>query len=465
MDDKYLDNVFREKMELPQQHDFDELAWLDLESRLEDKRKRRIIPWRWLAAAAVLLPMLMMSFYFYYELRQTEQQLAKLETKMNNLLHKKEAKATHQVVDEKSLALNDDLVENVGITRQRTTTQSMEMTSSTNQSTTSNAKLSINKGAKPITIQPKGNTQAIATNTKSTTTKNYQEAILKEEREVENIFVLTPLAKAANDTRAASALFLSPKNKIAKNGFTRRKTIPNLNHLHLIYNDNTLETKENLWERTTAFVLPVGFEVSVNSFGGTKIPMTAPLTTIQSEKPYFDNQGIEVAANFINGVDLTIGTNLADYQYITTTISQDFPNAEPNGVGDVFNNVTVTETVVQIPVGLRYNFGNHDDVFTPFVEMGGIAKRSIHKEHSFEFLPQARGENPYKIIPPSNKQITNNFAMNTASVSGGVKWNPNIKNRILDNVVIQAEAIVNTDFETPQPTWTAGVGVSANYMF
>lgn len=465
MDDNYLDNVFREKLELPQEHDFDESAWLDLESRLEDKRKHRIVPWRWLAAAGILLPMLMMSFYFYYELRQTEQQLAKLETKMNNLLNKKTTKNGDKADSETHLAMNDNMVENALIIRQSATRpKSVDADLAINHSTKkASAKSATSTYSQSNAIHSTTSPQVIEKEIEQTTNKNTEKEIVKKS-ERNATFPMTALAKAESDRRAESAFFLASKNKVAISNFKRKSVVTNLNHFNLNYAEHTFEKKENVWTRATEYFLPIGFEVSTGTFAGTQVPTSAPLATIQNNKPYFNNQGIEVAANFMNGVDLTVGANIANYSYETTTIDQDFPNVEPNVADDIFNNVTVTEDVVQIPVGLKYNFGDYDDVFAPFVEIGGIAKRSVQKHHRFEYLPIARGDEPYAILPKP-QQITDNFAMNTASVSGGLKWNPNMKNKVLNNVVIQAEAFVNADFETPQTAWTAGVGLSANYMF
>ena len=62
---------------------------------------------------------------------------------------------------------------------------------------------------------------------------------------------------------------------------------------------------------------------------------------MSNEKPFLENNGVEVAANLINGVDLMLGANFAKYSYVTTTIGQDFPSSEPNNAGDIFNNVKV----------------------------------------------------------------------------------------------------------------------------
>lgn len=461
MDDKYLDNVFREKLELSQQHDFDESAWLDLESRLEDKRKRKSIPWRWLAAAGILLPMLMMSFYFYYELRQTEQQLAKLEMKMNKLFKKKEAKTNGKVDKETSLAMNDNMVENILIIRQ-SATRPKSMKSETLKYSTKVVDESATNEHQSNVVYPATSPQIIKKEINRTIT-NTTEGVSKSDED-NTAFPTTALTKTEKNRNAENAFFLDSKDKIAINDSKRKGVVTNLNHFNLNFINHRVQKKENLWTRATEYFLPVGFEVSVGAFAGTQVPTSEPLATIQSRKPYFKNNGIEVAANFINGVDLTIGANIAKYSYKTTTINQDFPNVEPNTPGDIFNNLTVTEDVVQIPVGLKYNFGHYNDVFAPFVEIGGIAKRSSQRHHRFEYLPIARGNEPYAILPKP-QQITDNFVMNTASVSGGLKWNPNIKNQIMDNVVIQAEAFVNADFEPSQTAWTAGIGLSANYMF
>lgn len=463
MEDKYLDNVFREKLELPQQHDFDESAWLDLENQLEEKSKRRIIiPWRWVAAAGIMLPMLMMSFYFYYELQQTEQQLANLETKMNNLLSSKGTKSNENLNNK--VATNTNLVENAIVLRQSATRpKSVEDITLTRKSQNySLSDLSDNNIAESVK-QSKENADITNSKVKTTLTNN-QVNILKEEEEIKEVVETTFLAKIESNSRAKNAYALNPKNKVATNGFKRKKTIPNLNHLGFIHNTTESNRKENFWERTTEFFTPVGFEVSIGTQRGIQIPESMPLATIKDEKPYFKSNGVEVAANFINGVDLVLGAAFAKYSYVTTTIGQDFPNVEPNNIGDIFNNVQVTDEVVQVPIGLRYNFGNYDDVFAPFAEIGMIAQRNIQRGHRFEYLPMSRGEEPYAILPTPQKS-NDSFAVNTATASVGVKWNPNIKNRILNNVVIQAEAFVNADNETPELEWTAGVGVSASYSF
>lgn len=457
MDDKYLDNVFREKLELPQQHDFDESAWLDLENRLENKSRRRIVPWRWLAAAGILLPMLMMSFYFYYELRQTERQLARLETKMNNLLQQSESKGGQDVSNKAALATNN-LVENAVMLRKSATKpKSEESALSSNES-----------------LFPKGNSSEVNSLTMNenrqkwsiqtpTVTMEDDNLIIKEEEAIAEVANLS-FSKKESDQIAVNSTFLESKNKVAANGFKQRQTVPELNYFNMIQNENKLKMKESVWTQATEYFIPVGFEVSIGSFAGTQVPTTTPIATIQNEKPFFNNQGVELAANFINGVDLIVGANFANYSYLTTTISQDFPSVAPNAVGDIFNNVMVTEDVVQVPVALKYNFGEYDDVFAPFIEIGGIAKRSVKKHHRFEYLPTSRGDEPYA-IRPKPQRIRDDFAMNTASVAGGIKWNPKVKNQVLDNVVIQAETFVNADFETPETVWSVGVGVSANYMF
>ena len=461
MEDNYLDNVFREKLELPQEHDFDESAWLDLENRLEEKSKRRIIiPWRWVTAAGIMLPMLMMSFYFYYELQETEQQLANLETKMNKLLNNKEAKSNGNKSDETSR--NNNLVENAIVLRQSAIRpKSMESIASTKESKNSLYKTLDDNLIK--SFNQKKETKITTAIKAEATLVNNQIKVLQEEED-KTTSKMIALEKTVRDSKTEDVVFLSPKNKTASNGFQRKKVVPNFNIPSMINNTQQESMQKSLWDRTTQFFTPVGFEVGVGTLRGVQVPKSMPLATIKNEKPYFKSNGVEVAANFVNGVDLVLGAAFAKYSYVTTTIGQDFPNIEPNNVGDIFNEVEVTDEIVQIPVGLKYNFGHYDDVFAPFAEIGLIAQRNIQRRHRFEYLPITRGNEPYAILPKPQK-INDSFAVNTATAAVGLKWNPNIKNRILDNVVIQAEAFVNADNETPEVEWTAGVGVSASYSF
>lgn len=451
MDDNYIDNLFREKFENPQQFDFDESAWLDLESRIDNGRKTRVIPWRWLASASILLPILMVSFYFYYELRQTEEQLAKLELKMNHLLTKKQTNTDKKISSESKIPYNKTVEHSIATRQSATRPKSVELAEST--PTIRSANLNKNSTNPVETSSPFPNI-------------NSNRKLIDSEVDIDkNEKVATsPTAILAQAVAKEKDIhFIEGKQKIvAKN--SNRQDFPIIQRLDFGNNAQVLDNKAQLREAIMTYFLPISFEIGVNTFSGTRIPATKSLATIQKSKPFFNGQGIEVGANFINGVDLTVGANITNYSYETTTIEQDFPSIEPNSVGDIFNNVTVTESVLQIPVGLKYIFGDYDDVVTPFVEVGGIAKRNVETSHRFEYLPLVRGNEPYAISPkPQRKK--ENLTMNTASVSGGLKWNPKTNNQLLNNLLIQAEVFVNADFEATETAWTAGVGLSANYIF
>ena len=452
MDDNYIDNLFRDKFEKPQQHDFDESAWLDLESRLDSRRKIRVIPWRWLASASILLPVLMVSFYFYYELRQTEEQLAKLELKMNHLLTKKQTHTEQKINSESKKPNNNKTVEHsIEAHQSATRPKSTELAESA-------------ATFKPTNLNGNAiNLVEVSSSTGFPTINNTRKSI-DYEINIEN----TPKIEGKSTTAQAIAKengihFIEGKQKVVSNN-SKHHDLPKIRRLGFENDVQVLDNKAQLRETIITYFLPIGFEISVGTFSGTQVPVNKPLATIQNSKPFFNGRGIEVAANFVNAVDLTVGASIANYSYETTTIEQDFPNVEPNSVGDIFNNVTVTESVLQIPVGLKYNFGNYDDAITPFVEVGGIAKRNIETGHRFEYLPLTRGDEPYAISPkPERKK--ENFAMNTASVSGGIKWNPKTNSQVLNNLIIQTEIFVNADFDASETAWAAGIGLSANYMF
>lgn len=450
MDDNYIDNLFREKFETPQQHDFDESAWLNLESRLESGRETRIIPWRWLAVAGILLPMLLVSSYFYYELRQTEAKLTKLELKLNHLLTKKQRHADSKINNNSSEPNNHNIEHALEIRQSVSHPKSFKAA----KSTTSNISVTAAQASNKYTTPP------IISNTN----------IVKEEIAPEINTIDVEESTSSSKATIAKAMinqtnidFIDGKQRVVTND-SKRKELPITYRSTLSEGEQTLNNKAQLQEVLMTYFLPIGFEISAGTFSGIQIPNSKHLATIQNAKPFLSSRGIEVAANFVNGVDLTVGANLASYSYETTTIEQDFPNVEPNSIGDIFNNVTVTEDIVQIPVGLRYNIGEYDNTIMPFVEVGGIAKRSIETSHRFEYLPSARGNKPYAISPKPQRE-KENFAMNTAFVSGGLKWNPKTRNQILNNVVVQAEVFVNADFETTETAWAAGVGLSANYLF
>lgn len=466
MDDKYLDDVFREKLELTQHHDFDEAAWLDLESQLEEEPKRRVIGWRWLAAAGILLPILLSSVYFYYELRNTETQLAKLETKINKLLKRATPETTEKIVNS-PLAANEEGtkqdVKNYNTTIATNSDSDHGIVNNQRQS----APLQITK-EEYRKMSKKGSNFNLGQSNVTTTPNNRNS-------DIENTIINNTLNKENRKNKestlitnanriAANAIYLNSKNRVASNGFPVPKT-PTMDYNGWIQKERILKVEESLWSQATAYVIPVGYEIGMTTQIGVQMPKAEkPLQVINETKPYVRSRGIEGAVNFGNGVDLTLGANFVNYSYQTSTIGQDFPSVEPNNIGDVFQNVAVTRDVVQTQVGLKYNFGDYEDVIAPFVELGGIAKRSVRQHHKFVYLPNRAGQESYAILPKP-QTITENFGMNTAVLASGLKWNPNVRNKVLDNVVLQAEAFVQADFETPTPEWTAGVGISANYMF
>jgi hypothetical protein len=443
MEDNYLDNVFSEKLELPQHHDFDESAWLDLESRLEEKPTRKIVWWRWAAAAGILLPMLLSSFYFYNQLKQTERQLANLENTMNRFLKKDAA----TVVKEEEV--NITLAENAQSPRQ-TTDDDVIATVSSNIETSNNiqkrATAPSNTFQKSInnnvsTFVTEDNTNAIAANlTEQNTTRRITETVNHSKE------------YATNPT------YLIANNEAYSKGFP----VPNtntVNYQNWINKERTLVVKESAWTQVQRQFIPIGFEVGTGLQGGIVLSQTL------SSKPFFNNEGVKVAVNLVNGTDLTLGANHAVYAYETQSITPDFPTVQPENPDDLFQKITVNETIVQVPIGLKYNFGYSEDVFSPFVEIGGIAKKSIQRTHKYEYLPTQKPSEPYAISPKPQK-IKEGFAMNTATASLGVKWNPNLpKSPILDNMIVQAEIFGNADFETENTQWMAGVGVSMSYAF
>lgn len=444
MEDNYLDNVFREKLELPQHHDFDEAAWLDLESRLEEKPNRKIIWWRWVAAAGILLPMLLSSFYFYHQLKQTELQLANLETKMNRFL-KKDA-ATNVREEEANMAL----AENAQTTHQTTDNEVFATTS--NPTNTPN--YTEKKGANTI-------------NTSKKSIDNNQPIALAAEQGINHVAIKNTTQNTPQSitesvvhakTYGADPTYLATNNEAYTKAFPVPKT-NTIDYKNWISKERTLVVKENVWTQTKESFTPYGFEIGVGLQGGIVLSQTL------SSKPFFRNEGVKAAVNLVNGVDLTLGANYAVYSYETQSIEPDFPNVQPENPDDIFKKIKVDEYIAQVPVGLKYNFGYPDDVFSPFVEIGGIAKKSLQKTYKHQYSSISTPNETYSVSPKPQK-IKEGFAMNTATASVGVKWNPNLpKSPVLDNIIVQAEIFGNADFETENTQWMAGLGVSMSYAF
>jgi hypothetical protein len=448
MEDNYLDNVFREKLELPQHHDFEESAWLDLESRLEEKPIRRIAWWRWAAAAGILLPMLLSSFYFYNELKQTEMQLANLETKMNRFLRKDVATVVKE--EEANIAL----AENAQNPHQITDNEVIATISSNNKSSNNiqkRALASSNTFRKNIN---NGIDNYVSTFVSKSNTGNTNLIAAKGEGQNQP----QKITETINHSKeyATNPTYLSANDQAYSTAFPVPNTV---NYHNWISKERTLVMKESAWTKAQRQFIPVGFEIGAGGQGGIILSQTL------SSKPFFSNEGVKAAVNLANGTDLTLGANYAIYSYETQSVASDFPSVTPENTDDLFQKITVKEAIVQIPIGLKYNFGYSEDVFSPFVEIGGIVKKSIQKTHKYEYLPTPKPSEPYAISPKPQK-IKAGFAMNTVTASLGIKWNPNLpKSPILDNVTVQAEIFGNADFETENTQWMAGVGVSMNYAF
>jgi hypothetical protein len=444
MEDNYLDIVFREKLESPQHHDFEESAWLDLESRLGEEPIRRIVWWRWAAAAGILLPMLLSSFYFYNELKQTEQQLATLETKMNRFLKKDAA----TVVKEEEV--NITLAENAQNPHQTTDDEAIA-------SVSSHIEISNNRQKRTI-ASSNSFKKSIDNNGVSTfVNENNTNILVAKDAEQSTAQRITGTVNHS-EAYATNPTYLSANNEVYSKGFP----VPNtntVNYQNWINKERTLVVKESAWMQVQREFFPVGFEIGAGAQGGIVLSQTL------SSKPFFSSEGVKAALNLANGTDLTLGTNYTMYSYETQSITPDFPTVQPEDIDDLFQKITVTETIVQVPIGLKYNFGYAEDIFSPFIEIGGIAKKSIQKTHKYEYLPTQKPSEPYAISPKPQK-IKEALAMNTATASLGVKWNPNLpKSPILDNVIVQAEVFGNADFETENTQWMAGVGVSMSYAF
>jgi hypothetical protein len=444
MDDKYLDNIFQEKLEFPQHHDFEETAWLDLENRLEDEPVRRMAWWTWVAAAGILLPMLLSSIYFYHQLRKTEQQLTNMETKINRFLQSDVSKIiTKQKEADVSLVENDESREAVITAKIPAVISNRVIAETPTYSTKS--------------IETKRNSQSSDAETNGIIAmirNNNSDQIIQSSNGTKQI------TETINQSKiyGSNATLLVDNNDVYTKAFPVSKT-NTVNYGNWFTKERTLDIKESTWMHVQKQFIAVGFEVGIDGQGGIL------LSQAFSEKPFLQNKGIKGAINFMNGTDLTLGANYAAYTYEAKTIAQDFPHVEPENPTDLFQSITVSETVIQIPVGVKYNFEYADDVFSPFVEIGGIAKKSIQKNHKYDYLPNSLPSRPYSITPKPER-ISETFAMNTATAAIGIKWNPNLpKSPILDNMIVEAEIFGNADFETKDTQLMAGIGVSASYMF
>ncbi len=431
MEDKYLDKVFQDKLESTQHFDFDETAWDNLAARLEDEPSRRIIPWQWFAAAGIVLPLLLSSVYLFLQLKQTERTVAKLEEQV------------------------DGLAENIPVENIETKNTLVNKNIETTSISQPVINISVSGFKNETKIIAK---QAIAAMDKTITKqKEFISKIITNNKEVEHKENSTIVNAVNNPVYGEQSNYL---NKIVyTSAAIDKRPRSNKKIEHWIKEAKVLEVKESNWDKAKVAFIPVGFEVGTAYQTGVTLAQDLSM----EQHPYFNNKGVTGAINFVNNVDLTLGANYSTASFETQTIGQDFPHVLPNNPTDIFQKVVVSENRIQIPVGLKYNFGDYDAVFSPFVEVGAIAKKVVQKSHRYEYQPNTPGNNFYAVLPKP-EPVSESLEMNTVTGTIGVTWNPDT--RILNNVMLQAEVFTAADIENVDaPVTMVGVGVSAKYMF
>lgn len=437
MEDNYLDKVFQDKLESPQHFDFDETAWDNLAARLEDEPNRRIIPWQWFAAAGIVLPLLLSSVYFYQQLRQTEKKVANLEAQFDNLADNIAVEKT-----EKQIIETPTFVEEMSNGLVANNANSLSPIFRNDSKLIAEKAMSTINQTKVVEALTTPNKNIIINNNNNNNTHKEN----SENKNLENVFAFGENANYLN-----KIVYTSAK--------TTKKIVDNRHLDNWIKQEKVLDIKENNWDRTKYIFIPVGFEIGAVYQTGVTLAQDLPL----EQKPYFNIQGVRGAINFANNVDLTIGANYSTASFETQTIGQDFPHVIPTEPSDIFQRVVVSEKVVQIPIGLKYNFGSYDALFSPFVEVGAIARKVVQESHRYEYQPANSGEEHYAVTPKP-QPISESLAMNMVTGTLGVTWNPN--NKKLENFALQAEIFTVANIEnTDVPLTMVGVGVSAKYMF
>lgn len=433
MEDNYLDKIFQDKLESPQHFDFDEAAWDNLAVRLDDEPNRRIIPWQWFAAAGIVLPLLLSSVYLFLQLKATEKTVAKLETQVDNL--------EETIVSEK-LSIADN-----------TANESVNNAAKLTQ--VDNPTIVFRNDSKAIAKQAMA-----AINPIELTSNTFQNTITEKES------TLYKENKSSKEFTSAESFLSYGENAnylnriVYTSASISKKAVDNSRLSNWITKERELDFKESNWDKAKMIFIPVGFEVGAIYQTGVTLAQDLSL----EQRPLFNAKGIKGAINFANKVDLTIGANYLNTAFESQTIGRDFPHVIPNKPTDVFQKVVVSERIVQIPVGLKYNFGNYDALFSPFVEIGAIARRVVEKNHRYEYKPETVGNEFYAITPRSEPITPKPLALNTVTGTVGITWNPDTK--ILNNMMLQAEVFTAADIENmDNPVTMVGVGVSAKYMF
>ena len=430
MEDNYLDKVFQDKLESPQHFDFDETAWDNLAARLEDEPNRRIIPWQWFAAAGIVLPLLLSSVYLFLQLKATEKTVAKLETQVDNL--------------EENFAFKKTPITN----------------NSTNKKVINNADIRTIKNTSALL---KNNSKVIAEQAMIVMNSVEKTSIAFNNTIINTINTENTLHKENLDTKHFSNYGENSNylNKIVyTNAAVSKRVVDNSDLVNWIAKKKELNLKESNWDKAKTVFIPVGFEVGATYQNGVMFAQDLSL----EQRPIFNTKGLKGAIKFANNIDLTIGANYLNTAFESQTIGLDFPHVVPNEPTDIFQKVIVSKNIVQVPIGLKYNFRNYKALFSPFVEIGAIAKRVVEESYKYEYKPTTAGNEFYAVTPKPEPITTKPLALNMVTGTVGITWNPDIK--VLNNMMLQAEVFTAADIEDMEnPVIMVGVGVSAKYMF
>lgn len=159
-----------------------------------------------------------------------------------------------------------------------------------------------------------------------------------------------------------------------------------------------------------AFMRPTGFSLGaegsllklIRNEGKDKQGFTAGLNT---EISFSENVSMFLGAEYLRlHYELEDNADISAYPVIT-----------PNSDQDAFNYLRVNSKYLQIPFGFKYSFRKDKD-FRPYLGFGAVARKSIKKELSYEFLSLF---DEYYL---KRTYQADNFSINTLRGKLGVKY-------------------------------------------
>lgn len=436
MDDKYLDNLFRDKLEEPQYHAFDESAWNDMAFRLEHQEPTRN-RW-WLMAASILIPVLITCGFFYNQLRNAQHEIKELQAKINDLQPTLQSQEKIIAVTTENPLNSTQSASNASIPENQPNAYAVISTISTTETTFEKPTIMAD-----IVDEMPAKVEIFSEDKE----ENSVEKLMDEYEYTKDASTPTPVARSC---KVESTDFLSahpfknlvPTPEVAINEYNLKTPKQNFEG-----------NKKKFFEPVVNYLKPEGYSTGLRVTGAS---------FLSNLKGVAYAYGINGEIDFRESMSAGLGI---EHMHINHRVEQndvhfDVPTPGPQHPDDQLQAIDLALDMIQIPLYFKYNIEEERWKLNPFVKVGGIAKKVIQRRYDMEFL-SAETQKSYTKNTLNNPPNTN-FSLNTISASVG------IEREVGKNINWQLEAFLNYSIDS-QPNDgnynLVGLNTQVSYMF